>query len=88
MSPSSFILKLTVPNDPDGVAVVGVVATHTVEYTKLDADAGAAFVERVRDAAAQALEAANAPAVAVFAADNGQLTMTIGGHSVSLPLPA
>jgi hypothetical protein len=88
MSPSSFTFKLTVPNGPEGVAVVGVVATHTVEYTNLDAAVGVAFVKRVRDVAALVLEAANVPAVAVFAAANGQLTITIGGQSVSQPLPA
>jgi hypothetical protein len=88
MSPSSFTFKLTVPNDPEGVTVVSIVATHTVEYAKLDAAAGAAFVDRVRDVATQALASAQAPAVAVFAAANGKLTLTIGGHSVSEPLPA
>jgi len=88
MSPSSFTFNLTVPNDPEGVAVVGLVATHTVEYANLDAAAGAAFVERVRAVAAQVLEAANAPAIAVFAAADGELTVTIGGQTVSQPLPA
>jgi hypothetical protein len=88
MSPSSFTFKLTVPNGPEGVAVVGVVATHTVEYVNLDAAAGVAFVTRVHDVAALVLEAANAPAVAVFAAANGEVTITIGGESVSQSLPA
>ena len=88
MSPSSFTFKLTVPNDPEGVAVVGVVAAHTVEYAQLDPAAGASFIERVRDVAVQVLTTANAPAVVVFAADAGQLTVTIAGQSVSQPLPA
>ena len=54
MSPSSFTFKLTVPNDPEGVTVVAAVAAHAVEYAQLDAAAGAAFVERVREAARQA----------------------------------
>jgi hypothetical protein len=88
MSPSEFTFKLTVPNDPEGVTVVGVVATHAVEYANLDAAAGAAFVERVRTTAAEAMKGATGPALAVFAAANGQLTVTIAGRSISQPLPA
>ncbi len=51
MSPASFTFKLTVPNDPEGVTVFAAVAAHAVEYAKLDAAAGAAFVERAREAA-------------------------------------
>ena len=89
MNPSSFIFKLTVPNDPEGVTVVAAVAAHAVEYAKLDAGAGAAFVERVRDVARQALlSAAGHNCLAVFAAADGQLTVTIGGESASHPLSA
>jgi hypothetical protein len=89
MTPQAFSFKLTVPNDPDGAAVVAVVANHAVEYAGIDGAAGAAFVERVRAAAAQALKtAAEKPTLVVFAAANGQLTVTIGSQSVSQPLPA
>lgn len=89
MSPSSFTFKLTVPNDPEGVTVVAAVAAHAVEYAKLDAAAGAAFVERVRDAASVALRSATGHAcLAVFAAASGQLTMTMGGQTATQSLPA
>ena len=89
MSPSEFTFKLTVPNDPEGVSVVAIVATHAVEYTKLDQGAGASFVDRVRAAVATAMKGGKGPnCLVVFAAKNGQLTMTIGGQSVSQPLPS
>jgi hypothetical protein len=89
MSPSSFTFKLTVPNDPEGVTVVAAVAAHAVEYANLDAAAGAAFVERVREVAKTALKSATGHnCLAVFAADNGQLTITMGAESASQPLPA
>ena len=89
MSPSSFTFKLTVPNDPKGVTVVAAVAAHAVEYAALDAAAGAAFVERVREVARQALQSATGHScLAVFAAADGQLTVTMGGESASQPLSA
>ena len=89
MSPSSFSFKLTVPNDPEGVTVVAAVAAHAVEYAKLDAAAGAAFVERVREVARQALKATTGHnCLAVIAAADGQLTVTMAGHTASEPLPA
>ena len=89
MTPSAFSFKLTVPNDPEGATVVAVVATHAVEYAKIDGAAGAAFVERVRAAAAQVLKVpAEKPTLVVIAAANGQLTVTIGSQSVSQSLPA
>lgn len=89
MSPSEFTFKLTVPADPEGASVVAVVANHAVEYTNLDKAAGAAFVEKVRAFAAGALKGATGPhCLAVFAAANGQLTVTIGGQSLSHPLPS
>ena len=89
MSPSSFTFKLTVPNDPEGVVVVSAMAAHAVEYAKLDAASGAAFLERVREAARQALQSATGHnCLAVFAAADGQLTVTIGGESASQPLSA
>ena len=89
MSPSSFIFELTVPNDPEGVTVVTAVTAHAVGYANLDAGAGAAFVERVRQVARQAFRSAPGHScLAVFAAGDGQLTVTIGGESASQPLPA
>ena len=89
MSPSSFTFKLTVPNDPDGVSVVAAMAAHAVEYANFDAAAGAAFVARVRDIARRAVQSASDHhCLAVFAAADGQLTITIGAESASQPLPA
>jgi hypothetical protein len=89
MTPQEFTFKLSVPNDPEGATVVAVVAAHAVEYAKIDGAAGTAFVERVRAAAAQALRApADKPTPVVFAAANGQLTVTIGSQSVTQPLPS
>ena len=89
MSPSSFTFNLTVPNDPEGVTVVVALASHAVEYVKLDASAGAAFIERVRQVARLGLQSANGHnCLAVFAADDGQLTVTIGDESASQPLTA
>lgn len=84
MTPQAFQFKLTVPGDPEGATVVAVVATHAVEYTGMDAARGAAFVERVRATAAQAIKGAGGKQCqAVFAAAHGQLTITIGGQTVS-----
>jgi hypothetical protein len=89
MSPSEFTFKLTVPNDPEGLSVVAIVANHAVEYTNLDKGAGARFVERVRGAVGQAMKGSDGTnCLVVFAAARGQLTMTIGGQSVSEPLPS
>ena len=93
MSPSDFTFKLTVPTDPEGASVVAVVATHAVEYTNIDKAAGTPFVEQVRAMAATALKNATASkgtphCLVVFAAANGQLTVTIGTESVSHPLPS
>ena len=89
MSPSEFTFKLTVPADPEGASVVAIVATHAVEYTNIDKAAGAAFVEKLRGFAATALKGSTGPhCLIVFAAGNGQLTVTIGGQSISHPLPS
>jgi hypothetical protein len=89
MTPSSFTFKLTVPNDPEGVVVAAAMAAHAVEYAALDAAAGAGFVDRVRATVAQAMQGSTgASCLVVFAAADGQLTVTIGGQSVSQPLPA
>ena len=91
MTPQAFTFKLTVPNDPEGATVAAVIATHAFHYAGIDAAAGAAFVERVRAGVKEAVKAAPPsakPSVVVFAAANGQLTVTVGGKSISQPLPA
>jgi len=89
MSPSSFTFKLTVPNDPEGATIAAGIAAHAADYATLDATAGAAFTGRVRDAVTRALQAGGGHAcLMVFAAANGQLTVTIGKDTaVSQPLP-
>jgi hypothetical protein len=87
MTPQAFSFKLTVPADPEGATVVAVMANHAVEYTKIDAARGAAFVERARAAAGQALSSSGGKhCLAVIGAADGHLTITIGGHTVSEPL--
>jgi hypothetical protein len=92
MSPSDFTFKLTVPTDPEGASVVAVVAAHAVEYAKIDKAAGTPFIDKVRGLAASSLAGAKngksgSHCLVVFAAANGQLTVTIGTDSVSHPLP-
>lgn len=86
MSPSSFTFKLSVPNDPDGAAIIGEMARHAAEYAKLDAGVAESFSQQARTAAGRAFAAGGTTAQAVFAAADGALTMTIGGESVSQPL--
>jgi hypothetical protein len=89
MTPSSFTFKLTVPNDPGGISVLAALAAHAVEYANIETGARAAFIERVRDAAAAAMApSAGGSCLAVFNAADGELTVTIGKHSASQPLPA
>jgi hypothetical protein len=91
MTPAAFTFKLTVPSDPEGASVVAVVATHAAEYSQMDQAAGAAFVDRVRATAATALKSnSGSSCLVVFAAENGQLTVTFGNHShsVSQALPS
>jgi hypothetical protein len=89
MTPSSFTFKLTVPNHPEGISVLAAVAAHAVDYANIDAGAGAAFIDRVRDAASKAMApSTGASCLVVFAAADGHLTVTIGNQSASQPLPA
>ena len=89
MTPTSFTFTLTVPNDPEGAAIVAIMAAHAVEYAAIEASAGAAFIERVRTAALPVLKGSKAPECPVeFSAANGKLTITLGGQSLSEPLPA
>lgn len=89
MSPHEFTFKLTVPNDPEGATVVAAMAAHAVDYANIDAAKGAAFVERVRSTAAQALQpGGSSHCVVVFGAAGGSLTVTIGTHNISEMLPS
>jgi hypothetical protein len=81
------MFKLTVPNDPSQVAMVAEMARHAADYAKLDGAAADGLVERVRVAAAKALKAAPGHScLAVFAAADGALSITIGGEKLSQPL--
>jgi hypothetical protein len=87
MTPSTFLFKLTVPNDPSQVAMIAEMARHAADYAKLDGAAADGFVERVRGAAAKALKAATGHScLAVVAAADGALSITIGGEKISQPL--
>ncbi len=87
MSPSAFTFKLSVPNDPKMVAMVGDMARHAAEYANLEPAAAAAFSERAAAAAGKILNGDSAKAtLAVFAAADGTLTVTIGAESISQPL--
>jgi len=90
MTPKDFSFKVTLPADPEGATVVALIAGHAVEYAGLDGAAGAAFVERVRAAAKKALTRATprAGCLAVIAAADGHITVTVGSESVSQSLPA
>ena len=86
MSPSSFSFKLTVPNDPDSVSIIGEVAAHAAVYARLDAAAAEAFAGRAKAAAVKAMKSGDLSVLVEFAAADGTLTATIAGESVSQPL--
>jgi hypothetical protein len=87
MSPSSFTFKLSVPNDPRMVTMVGEMARHAADYANLQGAAAASFSDRARAAAGKVLKGdSNKTTLVVFAAANGALTVTIGGESISQPL--
>ena len=89
MSPSAFTFKLSVPNDPRMAIVVGDMARHAAEYAALDEAVAAAFAGRALAAAGTILKGdSNKTTLVVFAAVNGALTATIGGESISQPLPS
>jgi hypothetical protein len=93
MTPRDFSFKVTLPADPEGATIVAVLAGHAVDYVGFDGVVSKAFVERARAAALKALNAMHGAGprqgcLAVVAAANGQLTVTIGSESVSQPLPA
>jgi hypothetical protein len=87
MSPSAFTFRLSVPNDPKMVSIVGDMARHAAEYARLDPAVAAAFSQRAAAAAGKMLNGDTAKTtLAVFAAADGALTVTIGDESISQPL--
>jgi hypothetical protein len=86
MSPSSFSFKLSVPNDPDAAALIGEMARHAAEYANLAAAAAEAFSQQARATAGRAFKAGGTTCLAVFAAADGTLTLTMGSESTSHPL--
>jgi len=87
MSPSAFTFKLSVPNDPKMVTMVGDMARHAAAYANLQDGAAATFSDRALAAAGKVLKGdTNKSTLVVFAAANGALTVTIGGESISQPL--
>ena len=87
MTPASFTFKLMLPNDPELAAMVADMARHAAEYVKLEGAPADGFVERTRNAAAKALKAApGRSSLAVFAAADGALSVTIGDETISQPL--
>ena len=87
MNPSAFTFKLTVPTDPNLAALIAEMAGHAADYANLKGAPAESFVERARGAAAKALKAATGPScLAVFAAADGALSITIGAETVSQPL--
>jgi hypothetical protein len=86
MSPAAFSFKLTVPNDPGAADIVAGVAAHAADYAGLAGAAASGFVDRARGLATRVLSGGGASCLAVFAAAEGRLSMTVGGESVSQPL--
>lgn len=87
MKPAAFTFKLTVPNDPEMAAMVADVARHAAEYAELNGEVARGFVERTRTAATKALQSAPGHnSLAVFAAADGTLTVTIGSETVTAAL--
>jgi hypothetical protein len=87
MTPSEFTFKLSVPNDPHMAAIVGDMARHAAEYARLADGAAASFRDRALAAASKVLKGDNTTStLAVFAAANGALTLTLGAETISAPL--
>ena len=88
MTPSSFIFKLSVPNDPKMAAIVEDMARHAADYANLDEAKAAAFCERALAAAGTALNGdSSKTTLLVFSAADGTLKLTIGSQSITQPLP-
>ena len=87
MTPSEFRFKLSVPNDPQMASIVGEMARHAAEYAKLEDGPAASFCDRALAAASKVLKGDNTKTtLAVFAAANGALTLTLGAETISAPL--
>lgn len=85
MAPKSFTFKLTVPRDPQLVAIVADIANHAVGYAEIEAAAGADFVARVGVAAHRALASTRPDAVQiVVASDATALTVEFDADIVSV----
>ena len=84
MSPQEFTFKLTVPRDPQMVAIVADVAGHAVGYAGMDAAAGADFLTRLNAAAVVALNTPGLPALLiVVTGDASSVTFAFEAASVS-----
>ncbi len=89
MSPESFNFTVTLPGDHRLVGVVRDLCAHAVNYAKLPEDAGASFCNRVADAALQAVASRpDAPCALVFDCTEGELRVTVAGHTLTQPLVA
>lgn len=89
MSPESFNFTVTLPGDHRLVGVVRDLCAHAVGYAKLSDAAGAAFCDRVADAAVQVVAShPDTPCPLVFDCTDGQLRVTVAGLTISQPLVA
>ena len=87
MNPSEFRFKLSVPNDPHMASIVGDMARHAAEYARLEDGTAASFCDRAVAAASKVLNGDNTKTtLAVCAAANGALTLTLGTETISAPL--
>jgi hypothetical protein len=87
MNPSEFRFKLSLPNDPQMASIVGDMARHAAEYARLEDGTAASFCDRALAAASKVLNGDNTrTTLAVFAAANGALTLTLGAETISAPL--
>jgi len=89
VSPESFEFTLTVRGDVRLVGVVRGLCAHAAGYARLAEAAGAAFCERVTRAAEEAAAAhPDKPCRLVFDCHDGELRVTVAGHTLVQPLAA
>jgi hypothetical protein len=89
VSPDSFSFTLTVPGDARMVGVVRDLCAHAVGYARLPEPAGAAFCDRVAEAAGRAVgEQPLVPCRLEFRCADGQLRVTVAGHTITQPVSA